>query len=255
MKHKLIFLDIDGVLNHQHFGKDEQSKFGFDDNCVNALRYILLHVPDAKIVITSAWKRFDVEPHVNSEVPWRDVLESKLHKPGVIIGDTPNLDDSYKNEKLLTRADDIIDYIKKFPDKLEEYIIIDDECSCYKGTWLEDHVVDCEIKTGRGLDAVNACHAVRILKGTIGPKADEPTDESCKLAKDMDEFVPNICYQSLFDDARNMADTLKKIDRELANAAQCEGDYPGGYQADRLLPNLCKIMYACLVDYKNERYR
>ncbi len=127
---KLIFLDIDGCLNRQHFGKDEQSKFGFDDNCINALRYILLHVPDAKIVITSAWKRFDVEPHVNSEVPWRDVLESKLHKPNVIIGDTPNLDGSYKNEKLLTRADDIIDYIKKFPDKLEEYIIIDDECSC-----------------------------------------------------------------------------------------------------------------------------
>lgn len=242
---KLIFLDIDGCLNRQHFGKDEQSKFGFDDSCVNALRYILLHVPDAKIVITSAWKRFDVEPHVNSKVPWRDVLESKLHKPDVIIGDTPNLDGSYKNEKLLTRADDIIDYIKKFPDKIEEYIIIDDECSCYKGTWLEDHVVDCEIKTGRGLDAVNACLAVRILKGTIGPKTEESKT---------DDVVPNICYQHVYDDARNMADTLRKIDKELAFAAQCEGDYPGGYSAERLLPNLCKIMYANLGNYKSEEY-
>ena len=242
---KLVFLDIDGCLNRQHFGKDEQSKFGFDDNCINALRYILLHVPDAKIVITSAWKRFDIEPRVNSVVPWREVLESKLHKSGVIIDKTPNLDGTYYNEKRLTRADDIREYIKKFPDKLDEYIIIDDECSCYKGTEFEDHVVDCEINTGRGLDAVNACLAVRILKGTIGPKTEESKT---------DDVVPNICYQHVYDDARNMADTLRKIDRELAFAAQCEGDYLGGYPAEKLLPNLCKIMYSCIANYKDKRY-
>ena len=246
MKHKLIFLDIDGVLNHQHFGEDEQGKFGFDKKCISALRYILECVSDAKIVITSAWKRFDIEPRVSKTIPWRKMLETQLNKPNVIIGDAPCLDGTVgKGGDTYTRVSDIEAYLKEHDGTIEKFVILDDEVSCYKGTWLEDHVVDCEIKTGRGLDAVNACHAVRILKGTIGPKSDEPTDE----------FVPNICYQSLFDDARNMADTLKKIDRELANAAQCEGDYPGGYQVDRLLPNLCKIMYACLVDYKNERYR
>ena len=241
---KLVFLDIDGCLNRQHFGKDEQSRFGFDDHCVNALRYILLHVPDAKIVITSAWKRFDVEPRVNSVVPWREVLENKLNKHGVIIGQTPNLDGTYKNEKKLTRADEILEYMRTFPEDIESYVILDDEVSCYKGTSLADNVVDCDIKNGTGLDSVNACHAVRILKGTIGPKTEEVVDE----------MVPNICYQGLFDDARNMADTLRKIDEELTYAAQCEGDYPGGYPPGKLLPQLCKIMYACTGNFKDKKY-
>ena len=85
-------------------------------------------------------------------------------------------------------------------------------------------------------------------------EVDELANEYCKSTKDVDEFVPNICYQSLFDDARNMADTLRKIDRELINAAQCEGDYPGGYPLDELLANLCKIMYANLGNFKDKRY-
>lgn len=51
-------------------------------------------------------------------------------------------------------------------------------------------------------------------------------------------------YESLRDKALAMAYTLRKIDRELRDAAQCEGDYPGGYPPEKLLPNLCKIMYA-----------
>ena len=248
---KIIFLDVDGCLNRQHFGKDEQSKFGFDKNCINALRYILLHVPDAKIVITSAWKKVDIEPHVSKTIPWRKVLESQLHKENVIIANAPCLDGTHRDGKLLTRADDIRRYLSSFIEKdgitiISDYVIIDDECSCYKGTELEDHVVDCEIKTGRGLDAVNACLAVRILKGTIGPKTEDIKTE--------DDVVPEICYQSLFDDACNMADTLRKIDRELKLAAQCEGDYPGGYPIDKLLPSLCKIMYANLGNYNSEEY-
>ena len=252
---KIIFCDVDGVLNRQYFGEDEQSKFGLDKKCINALRLILTCVPDAKIVITSAWKRFDIEPHVSKTIPWRKVLETQLNKPNVIIGDTPCLDGTIsKGGDTYTRASDIDAYLKEHSGTIEKFVILDDEVSCYKETWLEDYVVDCEIKTGRGLDAINACHAIMILKGTIGPKSDEPIDKSCKQAKDSDEFVPNICYQSLFDDARNMADTLRKIDQELADAAQCEGDYPDGYPTDRLLPNLCKIMYANLGNFNDERY-
>ena len=242
---KLIFLDIDGCLNRQHFGKDKQSQFGFDDECVNGLRYILTCCPDAKIVISSVWKKIKKEPHVSEEVPWINVLEKKLGIKGVVIGMTPDMEGAtaVRHSGNCTRADEILEYLESSP-KPESYVVIDDEISCYKGTTLEDHVVDCEIKTGRGLDAVNACAAVRILKGIIGPKAVDIEQE----------MVPNICYQSLFDDARNMADTLRKIDAELAIAAQCKGDYPGGYPPERLLPNLCEIMYSCIGSYNNERY-
>lgn len=244
---KVVFLDIDGVLNHQHFGSDEQSMFGFDDKCIDGLRYILC-CTGAKIVITSAWRNFDYEPRVSSTMPWRRALEEKLCKPGAIIGQTPHLDGRAKADGTrMTRADEIIEWMHMphmHEEKIDSYAILDDEVSCYKGTELEDNVVDCDIKNGTGLDAVNACHAVRILKGTIGPKANG----------DADEMVPSICYQGLLDDARNMADTLRKIDRELADAAQCEGDCPGGYPPSKLLPQLCKIMYSCLGNYRNERY-
>ena len=245
---KIIFCDVDGCLNHQHFGKDEQSKFGFDKTCINALKYILIHVPDAKIVITSAWKNFDIEPRISNTVPWRKVLESKLRAPNVIIANAPCLDGTKKDGKTLTRADDIRRYLSSFAEKdgisiIDGYVIIDDEVSCYKGTELEDHVVDCEIKTGRGLDAVNACLAVRILKGTIGPKLEDFQDN-------VEEHSQSFSYSMLFDDACKMADILKRIDIELAHAAQCEDTYKG-YM---LLPNLCKIMYSCKADYKNKRY-
>lgn len=238
---KLIFLDIDGCLNRQHFGKDEQSRFGFDDKCVNGLRYILTRCPDAKIVISSAWKKFEKEPRISEEVPWIDVLEKKLGVENAVIGKTPDLEGKMSPNEVLgpcTRADEILAYLAS-ADGVDSYVVVDDEVSCYKGTTLEDHVVDCDIRTGRGLDAVNACKAVKILNGVEDGDPDA---------------VPNICYQSLFDDARNMADTLRKIDAELAMAAQCKGDYPGGYPPKRLLPNLCEIMYSCTGNYNDERY-
>lgn len=237
---KIVFLDIDGVLNRQHFGKDEQSKFGFDDGCVNGLRYILACCPDARIVVSSAWKKFEIEPRVSREVPWIDVLERKLGAEGAVIGKTPDLEGKTSPNGALgpcTRADEILAYLAA-ADGVDSYVVLDDEVSCYKGTALEDHVVDCDIRTGRGLDAVNACTAVQMLKGIV------PGQDS----------VPGICYQSLFDDARNMADTLRKIDAELTTAAQCKGDYPGGYPAEKLLPNLCEIMYSCTGNYNDERY-
>lgn len=56
--------------------------------------------------------------------------------------------------------------------------------------------------------------------------------------------IDPLIYESLRDKALDMAWTLRKIDRELQDAAQCEGDYPGGYPSKKLLPELCKIMYA-----------
>jgi len=234
---KVIFLDIDGCLNRQHFGKGDQSRFGFDDGCVNSLRYVLTAVPDAKIVVTSAWKKTDVEPRVSATKPWREVLEAKLGMPGVIAADAPGLDGYYKDGKPLTRADDVRGYLSFFPAEdgtdVDGYVIIDDECSCYRGTELEPHVVDCEIGTGRGLDAVNACRAVRILRG--------------ESAFASDDAVPDIIYQSVLEDARCMAETLRRIDAALADAARSGG-------SDRLLPDLCEIMYSCSGNYNSERY-
>lgn len=76
-----------------------------------------------------------------------------------------------------------------------------------------------------------------------------------KNKAEQDDVVSNLCYQSLFDEALNMAYTLQDIDAELRLAAQCEGDYPGGYPPEKLLPQLCKIMYADPGYWQHEKYK
>ena len=66
--------------------------------------------------------------------------------------------------------------------------------------------------------------------------------------------MSNLEYESLFDEAMNMAHTLQDIDRELHLAAQCEGSHDGGYPLEKLLPSLCKIMYADFGYWKSEKY-
>jgi len=51
---KIIFLDIDGVLNdHHHYGN---SYCRLKHECVMELARILEAVPEAKIIVTSAWR-------------------------------------------------------------------------------------------------------------------------------------------------------------------------------------------------------
>lgn len=238
---KLCFLDIDVVLNEQHFGKNDQNKFGFCPRYVDGLRHIISST-DAYIVVISSWKKSTYEPHVSTSIPWRTILENILDRPNVIIDRTPDLDGQYIYEKKMTRADEVKKYIDTFPEHIESYVILDDEVSCYRGTYLEKHVVDCELRTGKGLDAENVFKAIQMLNGAVN----EPKPEH--------ESVSTIAYQSVCAAAQNMADTLRKIDRELSDAAQCDGDYPGGYPAKKLLPELCKIMYSCLEDYQDKTY-
>lgn len=82
----------------------------------------------------------------------------------------------------------------------------------------------------------------------------EMNSKKRKLKKDVEPDVSALEYESLFDDARNMAFTLRKIDQELRIAAQCEGDHPGGYPLSRLLPELCKIMYSNIGNFKSTGY-
>lgn len=80
-------------------------------------------------------------------------------------------------------------------------------------------------------------------------------DERVKSIKGM-ECVPNLRYQSLYDEALAMAVTLQKIEMELKNCARCKGDGSNGsYSTDDLLKNLCEIMYASEGYHENEKYK
>lgn len=75
-----------------------------------------------------------------------------------------------------------------------------------------------------------------------------------KLEENAD-VVSALEYESVFDNTLDMARTLQQIDAELNMAAMCEGDYPGGYRSEDLLPALCKIMYSSQRSWMLPKYR
>ncbi len=129
---KVIFLDIDGVLNTglwytQMDRNTPKDKYGyaFDPNAVDNLKRIIDET-GADIVISSSWKSFGFS---ELEDMWQD-----RGLPGRLIGITPN---SVSDEMLLNadldhmeifsiRGMEIKEWISKNGKYVSHYVIIDD---------------------------------------------------------------------------------------------------------------------------------
>ena len=135
---KVIFLDIDGVLNvesyitavfdickregiepHSHLRDEFGNHF-----CPLTIRYLewIIESHDAKIVITSTWRM--------SGIQWiKDLWESRK-RPGEIVGIT-SITRTFKNEELslkekAERGKEIKLYLEQHPE-ITNYVIIDDD--------------------------------------------------------------------------------------------------------------------------------
>ena len=129
---KIIFLDIDGVLNTQlwYTQMDRNTtidKYGyaFDPNAVANLKRIVEET-GADIVISSSWKCMGL---TQMEDMWND-----RNLPGRIVGITPN---SVSDELLLhadidsmelfhIRGEEIKEWLSKHGKRVSNYVIIDD---------------------------------------------------------------------------------------------------------------------------------
>jgi hypothetical protein len=129
---KVIFLDIDGVLNTgrwhcQAKGEELQDEYGykFDPKAVANLKRIVDET-GADIVISSTWKSFGFS---ELEEMWKD-----RGLPGKLVGLTPN---SVSDEMLLEvdidsielfhiRGAEIKEWLTKHGKRVSNYIIIDD---------------------------------------------------------------------------------------------------------------------------------
>lgn len=92
-----------------------------------------------------------------------------------------------------------------------------------------------------------------ILKKTEKSTTVLNKEKISKNAFDAKEYTA-LEYESMRDNALEMARVLREIDTELRYAAEFEGDHEGGYHAEDLLPKLCKIMYSCYVDFNHEMF-
>ena len=113
---KIIFLDIDGVLNCQSSKSRCQCFIGIDNKKVKTLRKIV-EATNSKIVLCSSWKS-EWEHNKNEQKELANYLDRKLNRENLFILDKTN-DNGWN------RGQGIIDWMKN--KSIESFVIIDDE--------------------------------------------------------------------------------------------------------------------------------
>lgn len=125
---KVIFLDIDGVLNTEYwYSQKERDQYGhtFDPASVANLAKII-EKTGAEIVISSSWKYMGLE---TIQMMWKERM-----LPGKVIGITPeSVNDDYllhadlKNINFFSiRGQEINDWMMLHGKDVSHYVIIDD---------------------------------------------------------------------------------------------------------------------------------
>lgn len=158
---KVIFLDIDGVLNVMHREHDE---FGaiFHQHFVDNLARVIKET-DAKIIISSSWRHGGLQRMIDM---WKF-----RNLPGEVIGITPDLWGEIEGEDFyekLQRGHEIQAVLDRMPD-ITSYVIFDDDddmLPSQKGNFVQCSLninhEDC-IDIGYGLTKICADKAIRIL--------------------------------------------------------------------------------------------
>ena len=156
---KIIFLDVDGVLN-SHSTKDLCGPYrGIEDSKVNLLKK-LVDASKAKIVLVSTWKEYWYKS-VRLKDKQDDLaiyLDIKLSQQGLKISDKT---DDY----ILNRGEGILDYIDRLHNRgieVDKYVIFDDEMFDYKETKLTKHLIQTSFYDN-GLEQKHILRAIKML--------------------------------------------------------------------------------------------
>lgn len=68
------------------------------------------------------------------------------------------------------------------------------------------------------------------------------------------DVVPNLNYQSIYDEALEMASTLNEIEKETHDCAMCGGREDCGYSTDTYLSKICRILYSSIGYHYSDKY-
>ncbi len=159
---KVIFLDIDGVLNTPSSESRCGEYIGIDDEKVEKLKRII-EKTKVEIVLISTWKKYwrkeeKLKPLQDYSATY---LDEKLAKQWLkAIDKTKDKADG----RYLSRGESILEYV--YRNNVENYIILDDCQFDYDGCDLSDKL----IKTNQteGLTEKEVKTACRILVNNIG---------------------------------------------------------------------------------------
>ena len=157
---KIIFLDVDGVLNCKDTIDYCGPYKGIEDKKVALLKE-MVESTNSKIVLVSSWKEWWYkEPHLKDKQDFMAAyLDMKLNKQGLTIIDKTNDYESFD------RGDGIIKYLRKLKRSgmcVDKYVILDDEMFDYEERKLTKHLVKTDFYEG-GLQEEHVKEAIEKL--------------------------------------------------------------------------------------------
>ncbi|MBO6285636.1 MAG: hypothetical protein J6O18_04935, partial [Bacilli bacterium] len=146
---KLIFLDVDGVLNSTCGGN-------FKDRCLRELKRIV-DSSNAKIILISSWKAGWEKEEKHLQDDYGNYLDQTLADYGLEIFDKSS---RYSG----TRTVDVLDWVLRCD--AESFVVLDDEGAFYRHPLIRRRCVFPAFSTG--LTKEDADKAIEILNGGIG---------------------------------------------------------------------------------------
>ena len=162
---KIIFLDVDGVLNSRAYFKQNKGKGHMDisDYHLQMLAKIY-HTCDAKIVLSSSWRELDDESNIHVYWMYQYLLDELARYDMEIIDKTPLID--------MLRPLEIKTWLDNHPNKDEiKFVSLDDDFT--KEQYDNYGIGDCLVKTTfycddvskGGLQQEHVDRAIEILNG------------------------------------------------------------------------------------------
>ena len=162
---KILFLDIDGVLNcmcptpiqdNDWIDLDEW-RYGFNPDLVARLRHVI-GITDCKIVFSSSWRHHKTYAPYQPDRNWRDVLADKLRRERdvLFVGETPS------NPKGI-RGIEIQEWLNEHESEIESYCVVDDEVVDILPYVDNSKVVKTDMAYGLTID--DARCIIEVLKG------------------------------------------------------------------------------------------
>ncbi len=153
---KIIFLDIDGVLNCEGSRSHCAGYRGIDDKKVETLAKIV-KATGAEIVLISTWKDGWRKRDKAHQGILANYLDKKLKKQGLVVFDKTRDSDG---EECFSRGEGISDYLEN--NDVENYVILDDYQFDYDSCSLTENYVKTDNYNG-GLTEELAKKAIEIL--------------------------------------------------------------------------------------------
>jgi len=157
---KVIFLDIDGVLNEEKSRSRCCGYTGIDDKKAENLARIV-EKTGAKIVLISTWKDDWRKTDKAHQGMMANYLDRKLKKQGIAVFDKTKSIDG--NGFHFSRGEGILQYLAD--NKVEKYVILDDYQFDYDRCGLTDFYIKTDAYNG-GLTEELAEKAVAIIEKT-----------------------------------------------------------------------------------------